>query len=95
MPWAKECSWGLVAGLDGGEPAFEFLLAAAAGHDLCEAAHVGGQGVQVRAGVLDAGELRSFVIGEGVRAAEQLALAGRAGARLAAALGIAVHRTRR
>jgi hypothetical protein len=47
--------FGLVVGLDGGEPGFEFLLAAAAGHDLGEAAHVGGQGVQVRAGVLDAG----------------------------------------
>ena len=49
--------------LRGGEPAFQFLLAAAAGHDLGEAARVGGEGVQVRAGVLDAGELRLVVIG--------------------------------
>src|ERR1039457_7347894 len=56
--------FGLVVGLGGGEPAFQFLLAAAAGHDLGEAAHVGGQGVQVGAGVLDGGGLRSLVVSE-------------------------------
>lgn len=42
---------GLVVGLDGSEPGFEVLLAAAAGRDLGEAAHVGGQGAQVQVGV--------------------------------------------
>jgi hypothetical protein len=65
--------FGLVVGLDGGELAFEFLLAAAESHDLGEGAHVGGQGVQVRAAVLDAGELRLLVGVEGVWAGQRQA----------------------
>jgi hypothetical protein len=55
--------FGLVIGFGGGEPVAEFLLAAAAGHDLGEAAHEGGQGVQVRAAVLDVSELRPVTPG--------------------------------
>lgn len=52
---------GLVIGFDGGEPVVECEQALAAGHHLGEAADAGGQAVQVRAAVLQAGELGLFL----------------------------------
>jgi hypothetical protein len=63
--------FGQVVGLDAGEPGFEFLFALAAGHHLGEAAHVGGEGVQVRASFLDIAQLGLLVLIEVVRVAEQ------------------------
>ena len=64
--------FGLVVGLDGGEPVFELLLAAAAGHDLGEAAHVGGQGVEVRAAFLQVCELCPVALRQAVSTFDSL-----------------------
>ena len=55
---------GLVVGFDRGEPVFESAVPLAAGHHLGEAADVPGEGVQVRAAVLDGGEL-GLLVGRG------------------------------
>jgi hypothetical protein len=63
--------FGQVAGLGPSEPALQFLLALAPGHDLGEAAHVGGQDAQVGTAVLETGELGLFLIAESGGAGQQ------------------------
>jgi hypothetical protein len=68
---SEGAQFGLVVGLDPGEPAVQFLLAAAAGHHLGEASGMPGEGVQVRAAIQDAGQLGPLPGIEAGRAGQQ------------------------